>query len=110
MKISKGLLLCIFFSMWIVGCSQEKPPFEAVYTSKNDVTVTYQGKKYMLNRYDPSVKTPFAYSFEDDGDLDLSFGDKHYEVDSPYDVDSKKKTTKKKNVSKKKTSKKQTRR
>ncbi len=89
--------------MWIVGCSQEKPPFKAVYTSKDDVTVTYQGKKYLLNRYNPSTKTPFAYSFESDGDLDLAFGDKHYEVDSPYDVDNKKKKSvrKKKSTSKK---------
>lgn len=110
MKIEKRLLLFIPFCLLLVACSQEKPPFEAVYTSKDDVTVTYQGKEYHLSRYKPKVDTPFSYSFESDGDLDLTFGDEQYEVDSPYDVDVKKKTNKKKSVSKKKTTKSKKRR
>ena len=94
-----GLLTGMLF---VTGCDNR--PFKAKYTSANSVNINYQGKTYTLKRFGPKSKTPFQYSFESDGDLDLVINGREYEVDSPYDRDRKKKTTKKKTpVEKKKT-------
>ena len=85
------LTVCLFISS---GCDNR--PFKAHYTSADTVEVSYQGKSYLLNRYGAKTKTPFSYSFESDGDLDLNINGREYEVDSPYDRDSKKKPVKKK--------------
>lgn len=95
----------------LAGCGPDLP-FEAKYTSKNQVIITYQGKRYTLNRYGIPAQTPFSYRFEQDGDLDLKIDGRLYEVDSPYDIDKKKvkrKTVKKKTVTKKPASRKVTR-
>ncbi len=98
------LLLLVTLSL-ISACGGEKKPFEAEYTSRNDVIVTYGGKKYNLNRFKETRGLPFQYSFESDGDLDLTINGRRYEVDSPFDIDKKKatkKTTKKKSSTSKK--------
>lgn len=93
----------------LAGCASEPLPFEARYTSPDSVIVTYQGQKYVLNRYADKVQAPFDYEFEDDGDLDLRIGGKVYDIDSPYDIDiDKKKVVKKVSSSTKKVSSKKT--
>lgn len=89
------------------SCSSEKP-FTAKYVSATEVIVSHLGKDYRLTRFTSPATVPFGFRFEDDGDLDLFFGDDHYEVDSPYDIDSKprkkkvKKSVKRKSSTKKK--------
>jgi hypothetical protein len=73
----------------LAGCGPDFP-FEAEYTSRNQVIITYQGKRYTLDRYGIPAQTPFSYRFEQDGDLDLKIDGRLYEVDSPYDRDKKK--------------------
>lgn len=97
MKGKTILALGIGLGMFLAGCGSERP-FSARYTSPNQVIITYQGKQYTLNRYGIAASVPFAYRFEDDGDLDLTIGGKLYEVDSPYDKDKDKKKVKKKAV------------
>jgi hypothetical protein len=93
--MKKNWMMLFLIPACFVGCSSEPLPFDAHYTSKDSVTVTYEGKKYILDRRSSVTKTPFNYSFEPDGDLDLIINGTEYEVDSPYDVDSKKKKNKK---------------
>lgn len=93
------LLIALGFA--ISACSGDSRPFEAVYTSRNDVTINYQGRDYRLNRFQPGGNLPFKYAFEGDGDLNLVVDGQEYEIESPYDVDNKKK--KKKTSVKKKT-------
>ncbi len=109
MTVYLQILLIVIAMIVVSSCGQGKRPFEAEYTSRNDVTIIYQGKNYHLNRFQPTSGLPFEYSFEEDGDLDVIINDRRYEVDSPYDIDKKKvnqKTTKKKTYTKKKKSKK----
>ena len=89
LSLGLGLGICL------ISCGSERP-FSAKYTSPNQVVIIYQGKQYTLNRYGISPSVPFGYRFEDDGDLDLTVGDRLYEVDSPYDRDKDKKKVKKK--------------
>lgn len=89
-----NIFLAVTFVFAVSGCSSEKRPFEARYISPNDVAVTYLGKTYTLNRFSSTADVPFEYSFEPDGDLDLVIDGKEYEVDSPFDIDSKKKKNK----------------
>ncbi|WP_417910254.1 hypothetical protein [Candidatus Electronema sp. PJ] len=106
MSISRYFAAIVVLSICMAtGCSQEPLPFAAVYTSRDTVAVTYQGKQYLLNRYSSSAQTPFRYRFEDDGDLDIFINGKEYDVDSPYDIDSKKatKSLKKKTPERRKT-------
>lgn len=104
MKKTLHILILITALFVITACSTEKRPFEAQYTSRNSVIITYQGQKYFLNRFTPTAGVPFDYSFERDGDLNLVINGKDYEVDSPYDRDKKKKIKKtvKKKIKKKK--------
>ncbi|MEN8141611.1 MAG: hypothetical protein ABFR97_10350 [Thermodesulfobacteriota bacterium] len=90
-------LTFIGLTLLLAGCSSEPPPFTARYLSPNLVEVDYQGTKYNLDRSAPQeAETPFSYSFEEDGDLDIVINGKSYEVDSPYDIDRpKRKTTRK---------------
>ena len=74
--------------IFLTGCGSEQP-FSARYTSPNQVVITYQDKRYTLNRYGISTDVPFAYRFEEDGHLDLTIDGKLYEVDSPYNKDKK---------------------
>ncbi|MCI5222406.1 MAG: hypothetical protein D3924_06995 [Candidatus Electrothrix sp. AR4] len=111
MKINKLLAICLGMSICTFGCGPDLP-FEAKYTSKNQVIITYKGKQYTLDRYGIPAQTPFTYRFEDDGDIDLTIDGQVYDVDSPYDRDKKKvkkkvkkKTTRKKTVKKKSPSK-----
>jgi hypothetical protein len=98
------IILCMACS-FLSGCSSEPNPFTTRYLSSEIVEVSYQGKNYTLNRFAPApMTTPFTYSFESDGDLNLTLDGKTYEVDSPFDKDKKKKKAKK--ASKKKSSKK----
>ena len=91
------------FSLFLtLSCSPEERPFQAKYLSANQVLVTYQGKQYTLNRYGVSAQTPFQYRFEPDGDLNLFMGENSYEVDSPYDIDQKKRKKRTKSSTKKK--------
>lgn len=104
-QFSLLVLLTAFF--FVAGCSGEKRPFTAEFNGKDNVDITYKGKKYTLNRFIPVGNVPFEYSFESDGDLDIEIEGKSYEVDNPYDIDTKKtakKEVKKKRVVKKKTS------
>lgn len=82
-----GMFLAAGWMVLFSGCSQETPPFEAKYLSRNTVHVTYQNRQHVLNRYSASAPVPFQYRFEEDGDLDLLIDGKTYEVDSPYDRD-----------------------
>lgn len=108
MKISKLLAACVGIGACISGCGPELP-FEAEYTSPNQVIVTYQGKQYTLERYGIPTQAPFTYRFENDGDIDLTIDGQVYDVDSPYDRDRKKvKRTKKKTTTKKTVKKKST--
>ncbi|WPD24805.1 MAG: hypothetical protein Q3M24_14130 [Candidatus Electrothrix aestuarii] len=100
MKGKTILALGIGLGIFLTSCGSERP-FSARYTSPNQVIITYQGKQYTLNRYGIAASVPFAYRFEDDGDLDLTIGGKLYEVDSPYDRDKDKKKVKKKKPMKK---------
>lgn len=75
-----------------LGCSQEKLPFTAKYTSPNQVVVTFQGRQHTLNRHGPAAQAPFRYHFEPDGDLNLFIDGREYDVDSPYDVERKKRS------------------
>jgi len=100
MKTALHLFVIVLISC-IAGCG-DGLPFEAEYTSKNRVVITYQGKKYILERYGIPTQAPFTYRFEDDGDIDLTIDGRIYDVDSPYDRDKKKK---KKVIKKKSTSK-----
>ena len=95
MKIQNILLTSAAFALGccLAGCGPDLP-FEAKYTSKNQVIISYQGKRYTLNRYGIPARTPFSYRFERDGDLDLKIDGRLYEVDSPYDRDTKKVTKK----------------
>ena len=88
------LLLSIGVVFFLSGCGSDRP-FSAKYTSPNQVIITYQGKQYTLNRYGIPASVPFQYRFEEDGDLDLNINGELYEVDSPYDIDKKKKSPKK---------------
>lgn len=97
------LFVSLFITTTLNGCSGEKRPFEVQYTSPNDATITYKGNVYQLNRFRPASNLPFDYEFENDGDLNLVVDSKEYEIESPYDIDKKKKKTK--TVKKKKTSK-----
>ncbi|MCI5165105.1 MAG: hypothetical protein D3903_03180 [Candidatus Electrothrix sp. GM3_4] len=101
--LTLGIGLGLGLGVCLAGCGSNRP-FSAEYTSPNQVAIIYQGKQYMLNRYGISSSVPFSYRFEDDGDLDLTIDGRLYEVDSPYDIDKKKKKVKKK--AKKKTVKK----
>ncbi len=95
MKINKLLAVCVGMGacLYVFGCSPNLP-FEAKYTSRNQVIITYKGKQYTLDRYGIPTRAPFTYRFEDDGDIDLTIDGQVYDVDSPYDRD-KKKTKKK---------------
>lgn len=95
-------ILLASLCMAISACSSDNRPFTAVYTSRNDVTVTYQGKDFRLNRFQRDPSVPFQYAFEGDGDLNLVIDGREYEVESPFDVDAKKKKTKKPSTEKKK--------
>lgn len=94
-KLSATIQLVVYITL-LSACGSEKMPFEAEYTSPNEVIITYLGKQYSLNRFQQNDGFPFEYSFEADGDLDLIIDGKEYEIDSPYDVDKKKKSVKKK--------------
>ncbi|MCI5146973.1 MAG: hypothetical protein D3923_15985 [Candidatus Electrothrix sp. AR3] len=84
-------ILVITSFVSLSGCGPDLP-FEANYTSKNRVVITYQGKQYALERYGiPMQQAPFTYRFEKDGDLDLTLNGQTYDIDSPYDIDKKKK-------------------
>lgn len=91
MKRIVNVIALLSISVMMVGCGSDKPPFEAFFTSRNDVNITYQGQVYQLNRYLRTNDVPFEYSFEADGDLDIVVEGKAYEVDNPYDIDVKKK-------------------
>lgn len=88
--LTSGIGLGFGLGIFLTGCGSDQP-FSARYTSPNRVIITYQEKQYTLNRYGISTAVPFAYRFEEDGDLDLTIGGKLYEVDSPYDYDKDKK-------------------
>lgn len=99
-------LVCFLPLTMLNSCGQEERPFEARYTSPNEVIITYQGKQYPLNRFTLTPNLPFTYTFESDGDLNLTLNGKEYDIDSPYDRDKKKKKDVKKKKKKSKTKKK----
>lgn len=99
-------LACLLPLILLMSCGEEKRPFEAQYLSPNEVIITYQGKRYPLNRFTLTRNLPFTYSFESDGDLNLTLNGKEYDIDSPYDRDKKKKKVVKKKKKKSTTKKK----
>ena len=103
MKTGRWLTIAVL-SFCLVGCGEGRP-FQAKYTSRYRVIITYQGKEYILERYGIPAQTPFRYRFEQDGDLDLTINGREYEIDSPYDVDSNKPKKKITNTAKTKTKK-----
>lgn len=105
MILRTNIILSIVFTLVLSACSNNPPPFKAKYISSDDVLVTFKDKQYHLNRFRQNDQVPFGYAFEPDGDLDLFIDGKEYEIDSPFDVDKKKKTGK--TVKKKKEAKKQ---
>ncbi len=105
-KVAYALFVTIIL-VGLVGCGSSNNPFEAQFMSRDEAIVTFQGKQYHLSRFQEApADLPFEYAFEPDGDLDLTLDGKEYELDNPFDIDSKKKkkttTVKKKTVSKKK--------
>jgi hypothetical protein len=97
-QLLAGGLCCVCTA---AGCDRNDRPFTARYISENQVIVTYKNTSYTLNRYGLPARTPFRYRFEPDGDLNLFIGGTEYDVDSPYDIDRKKRRTKKKSAEKK---------
>lgn len=98
-------ILLFSLSIAVSACSGDsRRPFEVVYTSKNDVTITYKGKDYRLNRFQRGLTVPFQYAFENDGDLNLVIEGEEYEIESPFDNDNKKKKNKPTTTQKKKPS------
>ncbi len=85
-------LFLTVFSLFLIGCSQEQLPFQYRYLSPDQVEVVYQGKKYQLSRAS-AIQAPFRYRFEQDGDLDIVLDGVEYEIESPFDIDKKKKKT-----------------
>lgn len=100
-KIMTYRLFIAVFSVFLVACSQEQLPFQYRYLSPDEVDFVYKGQRYQLSK-SRSVKTPFKYNFEQDGDLDIVIDGVEYEIESPFDVDrkKKKKTAKVKKINK----------
>lgn len=107
----KKLLLVLIFafisSIFLSACGgggerefEEEGPLKYRFLSSAKVEVVYGGKTYMMNRYGDN-DVPFRYDFEDDGDLNIYIGGRSYDLDSPYDIEYKKKKKKKKVVKKK---------
>lgn len=94
-------LVTTLITFLFMGCGQDLP-FEYRYTSANTVQIKYMNSFYELNRFGPRTNTPFQYAFEPDGDLDITIAGKTYDIDSPYDIDTKKKSSSKKKKRKKK--------
>lgn len=123
LRVLKGFLI-VFLGFYLTGCEKSErefntfgkdtrgQPLQFRYLSSNVVELMVAGQSYKLDRRGPRIRTPFRYRFEDDGDIDIVFQGKAYDLDSPYDIDiktkktSKKKVTKKSKSSKKKKSKK----
>jgi len=93
--IKKSLEVIFFLCFYLIGCNQDRIPFSYRYTSPKEVIIDYQGKQYTL-KPNTKLNTAFEYSFEPDGDLDIVINGIEYEIDSPFDIDNKKKKKTKK--------------
>lgn len=89
------LVLTLFFAVF-AGCGGPDLPFQYTYTSPDTVDIILNGISHRIGKnLPPADNLPFQYNFEPDGDLNITVAGKSYEIESPYDNDSKIKKKKK---------------